>query len=397
MPRLLSDLPTFPEIKIDGVDSKKSISTIHIIDESDDEIMEMSKTDPLANLRASLHSFRTRSTTPNTNGNLTMMPPPTMLNFKKFNSNADTKPVSPGSPMIKIKGECHYCGIKIVNNTRLLDHIRRCQNMKIICPVDGCRRRFGWKCKLRDHHRIKHSGERPFHCKECGNDFLTRSHLRQHCNNVHQGFDYNDPDYKEKKYSIVDEYDEDSECKEKVAVNTVNTDVTINKPIPIPSIPIPPMPSLSPVDEDEDTEMLDAELEMKIIRLLLAIKNGNYGKKQSGNDMKRIVRDTQKPWTIGRGGRRGKVDENRKWKCPFCERRYTKKGNMTRHIDHIHETSGEKHACEKCGVMFRQRSALKRHQLTHTKEKKYECGECSFATHWRQNLQRHMVSHHSTL
>ena len=195
--------------------------------------------------------------------------------------------------------------------------------------------------------------------------------MKTHCHKVHHGFDHKDGN---------DVYQEMMEKEKKV---TVDTSIGATAP---PLIP-----------EDGDEEMLDDELEMKIIRLLLAIKNGNYGQdpeEQMGNDMEK--KDAEQLWAIGSAGGNAEKDENGKWQCPHCDRKYTKKGNLRRHIFNFHDPSGVKHECV-CGAKFSQCSALKRHQLTHKKKKAFACGECTFATHWFQNLKRHMASHHPTL
>lgn len=393
-------MESFPDIQIQRWDTKKSIATIHIIDDSDDEDMEPStslilndpdckttKFDPLANLRASLNSLR--DATPSTN--FQMLPPPKLINRSDSNCNDAIQSIpyiqsieakqreiievinlndDDENHEIKIPNTCHFCGMENFNETQLLKHIKKCETLKILCPFTGCRRRFLWKCHLREHYRRKHSKERPFTCKSCSKKFFSRGNLRQHCLNVHGAFDYNDPDYKDPSIGITIEADtEVIEVIEPVMDAVTEGDDGVV--------------AISLVDDDGDEEMLQQldEMEMKIVRLLVAIKNGDYtqciGKGKSG----------------GNGRKKGR-SAGKKWKCPFCPRSYTRRGNMNRHIEHVHGTAGHTFNCDFCAMEFGDHATWKRHQLAHLDQKEYSCDHCDFQTHWMHNLKRHVVSGH---
>ncbi|XP_028575874.2 uncharacterized protein LOC114592144 isoform X1 [Podarcis muralis] len=68
--------------------------------------------------------------------------------------------------------------------------------------------------------------------------------------------------------------------------------------------------------------------------------------------------------------------------CPVCERAFTRKSSLNRHLI-IH--SGEKpYRCLDCGKGFNRRTNLMAHEAVHTEEKSYQCSECgeSFKPKW---------------
>ena len=378
MPSLESvKIGSFPDIEIQRADSKQSIATIHVIDDSDGETVEREepKPDPLANLRASLNSFRDASASPN-NVHFEMQSPPKMIESKQTRSKrTNEEPVG-----IQKKDECHFCGVKILNTRRLLKHLGRCRSLTVQCPVGGCRRRFGWQCELKEHHRRKHSGERPFKCSECDGQFFSRGNLRQHRHRMHPRIDHKDPEHTEQRGE--DEQDGDVLM---VSVKKESTEI---------------------VAEDDDDEMLDDELEMEIVRLLVAIKNGDYraGPLRKEEPL-RIAELGQSQNRRGRGPEEVNttasdqcVDPeatNKKWcRCPFCPRKYKRRGNLNRHIEQFHDDPGHKYECDLCGEEFDRHCDLSIHHQTHSAEKTHSCDRCSYSTHWSYNLNRHKMSHH---
>ncbi|XP_054167591.1 zinc finger protein 665-like [Oppia nitens] len=55
----------------------------------------------------------------------------------------------------------------------------------LICDWVGCGKGFSYEFQLTDHKRTKHTGERPFKCKECNNSFATTSYLTAHVKASH--------------------------------------------------------------------------------------------------------------------------------------------------------------------------------------------------------------------
>lgn len=75
--------------------------------------------------------------------------------------------------------ECTLCQMKFVTSSHLGRHIKGHNNIKPHkCKL--CDRAFTLPGHLKDHERSQHTGERPFPCDVCGNQFARRKLLRQH-------------------------------------------------------------------------------------------------------------------------------------------------------------------------------------------------------------------------
>ncbi|XP_066254708.1 zinc finger protein 596-like isoform X20 [Euwallacea similis] len=65
--------------------------------------------------------------------------------------------------------------------------------------------------------------------------------------------------------------------------------------------------------------------------------------------------------------------------CPYCNRKYSKRETLEKHIEDSHLKVGpheKKHLCDTCGKGFAQRSKLVIHERVHTGYKPYACKYC---------------------
>jgi len=82
------------------------------------------------------------------------------------------------------------------------------------------------------------------------------------------------------------------------------------------------------------------------------------------------------------------------FKCPFCEKTFTEKGNSKVHI-RIHTNDRPYHCPFKdiCKQSFKTKSQLSDHILKHTKIKKYRCVECQACFSRKSRLKIHLMIH----
>lgn len=86
------------------------------------------------------------------------------------------------------------------------------------------------------------------------------------------------------------------------------------------------------------------------------------------------------------------------FKCNVCSKVYTKRSNLSRHIQTAHKN--KRFACSECPKSFTQSSTLsdhikKKHSLPHLELSKqvFECDVCQHSTNSKLEMQRHLNSH----
>ncbi|XP_077318625.1 zinc finger protein 366 isoform X2 [Lithobates pipiens] len=85
------------------------------------------------------------------------------------------------------------------------------------------------------------------------------------------------------------------------------------------------------------------------------------------------------------------VGDQKRWKCPMCEKSYTSKYNLVTHI--LGHNGIKPHSCAHCGKLFKQLSHLHTHMLTHQGTRPHKCQVCNKAFTQTSHLKRHMMQH----
>ncbi|MEE6458646.1 hypothetical protein FKM82_000373 [Ascaphus truei] len=83
--------------------------------------------------------------------------------------------------------------------------------------------------------------------------------------------------------------------------------------------------------------------------------------------------------------------DQKRWKCPMCDKSYTSKYNLVTHI--LGHSGIKPHACTRCGKLFKQMSHLHTHMLTHQGTRPHKCQVCHKAFTQTSHLKRHMMQH----
>ena len=120
---------------------------------------------------------------------------------------------------------CPYekCKISFMSEKNLNKHIKTHNNIikKYICPFPGCNKRFTASYNQKIHYRI-HTGERPYKCEKCNNEYYDRANLKYHLRTAHQNLNCKDTicshincghEFKTKKQKIMHHDKLENECR----------------------------------------------------------------------------------------------------------------------------------------------------------------------------------------
>ena len=78
---------------------------------------------------------------------------------------------------------------------------------------------------------------------------------------------------------------------------------------------------------------------------------------------------------------------NRKYQCSQCNSEFTLKGNLTLHMESLHERILYK--CSKCDYQTPKKRSLTFHQQSVHEGKMYKCSECNYQTPFKRNFTDH--------
>ena len=83
------------------------------------------------------------------------------------------------------------------------------------------------------------------------------------------------------------------------------------------------------------------------------------------------------------------------WKCEFCNKSFSKKHHLKRHVEQVHSDS-RPYTCQYCNISFKDKYNLKVHERIHTGEKPFQCHICNRSFNQKSALNAHVKIHEKT-
>lgn len=119
---------------------------------------------------------------------------------------------------------CEYngCSLQFQNRKNFLKHLKNHTFIikKYVCPYPGCGKRFTAQYNQKIHYRV-HTGERPYKCATCGNEYYDRANYKYHLKTAHQNLKKSETncehgglchEFKTKKQKIMHHNKLENEC-----------------------------------------------------------------------------------------------------------------------------------------------------------------------------------------
>ena len=223
--------------------------------------------------------------------------------------------------------QCDMCGKSLSSKRNLQRHYwTHTGERPFQCNV--CEQEFNRREILREHIRRRHTGEKPHTCAECNKSFATKLDLTRHCQ-THNGL---------KPYQCA-------ECGQRFAQKASFVHHT-------------------------------------------RMKHSGKNSATKSNVQNHIGEQDLPSFECGPIPRHM---EEKVLTCNICDRLFSTKTRLTEHI-RVH--TGEKpFDCTVCGKTFRQKSFLTDHLRTHSGERPFECTICAKSFTTKSNLSVHLRSH----
>lgn len=281
--------------------------------------------------------------------------------------------------------ECPECGMVFRHYSVMEDHRRKHTDNTRSHLCNVCGKSFKYSSLLHQHQYL-HTGQKPFHCPECGKTFAFAQNMKAHCRQ-HRLRETSQPLPTEQPSQQA------SAPRQETVTGKENTQQS-EKPKRLFNCPLCPQLHDTPAD----------------LRAHMLIHEAEY---------ETLERTSKPPKEINKYWEKGHT-------CPQCPSTYRDEVSLKVHLLSAHKSvaqylekvaappskqltplssdnlqekvkadnvNNKSYKCSECGKAFRHRSVLELHMRIHSKDKRYCCKICSKGFKFSSYLQQHLIIH----
>ncbi|XP_054647370.1 telomere zinc finger-associated protein [Dunckerocampus dactyliophorus] len=252
---------------------------------------------------------------------------------------------------------CQTCSATFGGREALRAHVvSHTGQMPYKCPT--CAEQFMYKKNLTGHMMKVHGHPKPHACLQCPKGFLTRSELRVHEASKHRG---------EKPFVC-------EECGHRASSRN-------GLQMHIKAIHRNERPFVCSICSHAFSQKNNLNMHLRVHsgeRPYQCHLCGKTFRTQASLDKHHRTHTGERPFP-----------------CDVCEQRFTEKGALLRHKASKHE-EGRPHCCHICNKTFKAKEQLRVHLRRHKGMRKFECGDCGYKFTRQAHLRRHVQIHKRT-